>query len=94
MKAEKRVRKNGFGSWRWDFPGGPMAKTPRSQSMQGAWVPSLVRELTKRSCMLQQRSKIPSTTIMTWHSQINVGGKKRPLLYRDRKIGILSPLVM
>ena len=32
-----------------DFPGGPVAKTPRSQ-MQGAQVQSLVRELDPSCC--------------------------------------------
>ena len=33
----------------WDFPGGPVAKTP-PLPMQGAWVRSLLRELDPTCC--------------------------------------------
>ena len=48
----------------WDFPGGPVARTPAPNA--GAWVQSLVRELDP-TCT----TKSPHAATKTWCSQIN-----------------------
>ena len=56
-----------------DFPGGPMAKTPRSQSLGSNLGPGT------RSQMSQLRvrmSKLKDATTKTWHSQINILKRK------------------
>jgi len=51
-----------------DFPGGPAAKTPRSQC-RGTWVQSLVRELDPTCRKTKIKDCTPSTK--TQISQIN-----------------------
>ena len=56
-----------------DFPGGPMAKTPRSQSLGSNPGPGT------RSQMSQLRVRMPKpkdATTKTWHSQINILKRK------------------
>ena len=41
--------------------------------------------VTERSCMLQQRSKILSATVMSRHSQINVVGEEKTLVIQRQE---------
>ena len=60
----------------WDFPGGPVAKTPRSQCRG---LGSATGQGTT-SHMPQWRSKIPCAATKTWHSQNKYFKKEGDLL--------------